>query len=316
MKVVAILGGLGSQMFKYAFYLALQEKTKQDCVIDTSFFAQRDCWNGYELGKLFNVKAPDLINLLDEDRKNRLINDKELYAKVAIDYLQKDQKVNYYFMGKKFKFKNTKGLGFRLLDYRRKALYIMMHLGKVYNYSIEDFINDGVDYVDEYPHNSDEHFADYKQKVIEAFEFSPFDDNKNKEVAQQMWDTESVAMHIRRSDHLADNGKLFDNGFYKKAVAYIKDKANKEMTFYLFSDDLVWCKNNLDELGLSEYDNIVLVDWNKGADSDKDMQLMTYCKHNIVPISSFSWWGYYLSKRENKIVVAPNGYWTEVPVHF
>ena len=29
MQVVALLGGLGSQMFKYAFYLALCEKTAQ-----------------------------------------------------------------------------------------------------------------------------------------------------------------------------------------------------------------------------------------------------------------------------------------------
>lgn len=68
--------------------------------------------------------------------------------------------------------------------------------------------------------------------------------------------------------------------------------------------------------GLTSNDEVIIVDWNKGEDSYRDMQLMTYAKHNILAISSFSWWGYYLSKHRDKIVCAPKGYWLEAGYHF
>ena len=64
MKVVAILGGLGSQMVKYAFYLDVKKKCKDEkCYIDTTAFHSLKMWNGYELERIFGIKDQDFYDM-------------------------------------------------------------------------------------------------------------------------------------------------------------------------------------------------------------------------------------------------------------
>ncbi len=52
--------------------------------------------------------------------------------------------------------------------------------------------------------------------------------------------------------------------------------------------------------------NAVFMDWDKGKDSFRDMQLMSLCKHHIIANSSFSWWGAWLNTNPEKILVSPS----------
>jgi hypothetical protein len=72
-------------------------------------------------------------------------------------------------------------------------------------------------------------------------------------------------------------------------------------SFFIFSDDIPWCRDNLGKEENCEY-----IMGNTGANSYRDMQLMSLCRHNIIANSSFSWWGAYLNQNPDKVVVAPS----------
>lgn len=352
MKVVEILGGLGSQMFKYAFYEGVKEKCSDEVYIDTSSYFFKNIWNGYELKKIFGIEAPDIWNekmAPKTDRGIYQITDYRKYAYMCLKEIGGAKEVNYFSEGKKSVDNINRFLMSDLAAY--KALISVYgkirKLGRTSSSSdisstevVENNLtNCGSHYPDNYLSNEfamydecdlqDETYFCDKEKLKKIFSFPDWSeseiDNRNKRMSEQMLEEESVAIHIRRGDHMYDNKDLFYK-YFSDSVKYILDSVNatgKKAHFYVFSDELVWCQENSHVLGFTEHrqenDRYVLtfVSHNEGKNSYKDMQLMTYCKHNIIPCSTFSWWGAYLSRHneEDKIVIAPKGYWPTVKVH-
>ena len=313
MIVVSILGGLGSQMCKYAFFLSMRNKAEQECLIDTSYYLQKNSWNGYELSRIFSVEVDDLKDRLNDAEMDAIQSRKSHYLAVCLNHMQDSGAIDYYFLGNRLRYRPSSVYEALRVIHHKLRMFLLM-FGIQSSYPSDVYSGFQPKYFDEYSMNSDELFKDVKEEVLQAFLFPSFDDWQNIKVSQSMKDSHSVAIHVRRTDHLGDNGTLYKRHYYANAVNYIKSK-DDSCSFYIFSDDIAWCKSNLFELGLSNEDDLCYVDWNSGLDSYKDMQLMTYCQHNVLAISSFSWWGYYLSKRKDKIVCAPKGYWLEVPVH-
>jgi len=86
----------------------------------------------------------------------------------------------------------------------------------------------------------------------------------------------------------------------RKAVEYFINLYGKNLEIFAFSDDPSWVKNNL-KLPV----NINFITHNSSDNNYEDLRLMSYCNHNIIANSSFSWWGAWLNKNPNKIVIAP-----------
>jgi len=104
----------------------------------------------------------------------------------------------------------------------------------------------------------------------------------------------SVSIHVRRGDYL--HNKYFATcpmDYYKKAMAYFTETGTK---FYIFSDDIAWCRENF--IG-SQYVFIT------GNENFEDMYLMSYCSHNIISNSTFSWWAAWLNNNAEKITITP-----------
>ncbi|HSV94378.1 MAG TPA: alpha-1,2-fucosyltransferase [Spirochaetia bacterium] len=117
--------------------------------------------------------------------------------------------------------------------------------------------------------------------------------------------TNSVAIHVRRGDYVSNGRvrKIFEPCgvvYYRRCIKYL-NKKSKSLSYFVFSDDFSWAKKNI-KTNCPTY----FVSNNKAWE---DMYLMSRCQHNIIANSSFSWWAAQLNKHKNKIVLLPNQ-WT------
>lgn len=151
---------------------------------------------------------------------------------------------------------------------------------------------------------SEKYFLHCKEDIRKQFTFLPFDEKLNITVSLKMQKENSVAIHLRKGkDYLQSPlmGKgLCGIDYYMNAIKYIKGHVDNPV-FYVFTDNPEWVKTNLPDC------DYTLVNWNKvsGKRNFRDMQLMTYCKHNIIANSTYSWWGAWLNPNPNKIVIGP-----------
>lgn len=263
MKIVNVIGGLGNQMFQYSFALALKNITKGKVKLDIGNFTGYKLHNGFEIGKIF-TNYLEIANGKEVKKISYQSND--VYSKV----------LKKIFKRKKFEFYEQK------MEYKEFSSIIDKKYFKGY-------------------WQSEKYFYVIKDEIKNFFKFPEIKDNKNMKILKRINSSNSVSIHIRRGDYVSHpiHGGICSIAYYKKAIEHLKINV-KEPVFYIFSNDIQWCKENLN---LSEANYI---DWNQGEMSFRDMQLMSECQHNIIANSSFSWWGAWLNNNTDKIVVAPS----------
>ncbi len=134
--------------------------------------------------------------------------------------------------------------------------------------------------------------------------------SKNSKIlVHKIQNTNSVCMHIRRGDYLKlenlDSLGVCSTNYYFNSVDLMIEKLNKP-NFFVFSDDIEWCKNNIRINGNSYFipNSFTNID---------SFYLMRNCKHYIISNSTFSWWPAWLSNFESKIVIAPKIWWKSNP---
>ena len=108
-------------------------------------------------------------------------------------------------------------------------------------------------------------------------------------------DKNSTCVHVRRGDYVTspNHHPVQDVEYYKKAIDLIGDSS-----FYIFSDDLEWCRKNLSSIS----ENMIFLDVQNPYVS---LCLMAKCKNHIIANSSLSWWAAWLGKKEDQKVIAP-----------
>lgn len=147
----------------------------------------------------------------------------------------------------------------------------------------------------------DDNLIDYKELVLSE---------RNDEIKHQMVSSNSVAIHVRRGDYLSPRYRdwfwhLDETDYYRKSIEYVESKLGS-CSFFVFSDDIEWCRTNL------PIKRACYIDWNKGDDSIYDMYLMSQAIVNIIANSTFSFWAAYLNKR-SELTIYPLRWYKDAP---
>lgn len=273
MKIVNVIGGLGNQMFQVAFALAIKwNSPDEDVLIDIqqfrhpfvkSFRGVNFCHNGYEVDNYF------------------------LKASLPIASALQVAKVSYYLPNYLLNRICRKILPQRKSEFKQFNSYIFNP--KVFDIK-EDCYFEG--YWQHY-----KYYVGIRDNLIQAFQF-PIPNENNSKTADIIKLTASIGIHVRRGDYVNNRGfgGVCNLEYYLKALKLVE--ITPETHFFIFSNDIEWCEENLRPL----MKNVTYVDWNQGKDSPWDMFLMSQCKQLIIANSSFSWWGAFLNQQASKIV--------------
>ena len=342
MRVVHMDSGLGNQMLDYAEYLAIQEvNTDEVCYLETIIYSLPHVpgmfsqWNGYELERVFGIQALNVKDLFSTEQWGRILKRVEEsrfweedwnYAPYIVEAFEKEGLELQSFILDKRSYCNEAN-SLKIIIRKELTKFFRTRLGyhlkrfirKVFRKKLIQQKNSEIDVYKKYPSNvyiGHSLAFRYKgfgleridEKIREAFKFPPITDDKNLKILELIHSTNSVAVHARRSDLLFVNGDCYKYGYFKRSIKYIRKKV-KDPVFIFFCDEKStgWCEENEAIFGLDfKVDKVYFVDWNKGEESFRDMQLMAECKHNIFTQSSFGFWGAYLNTNPDKITCAPD----------
>lgn len=280
MVIVKIMGGLGNQMFQYAFARSLEVKNGHTVILDLSYYENQP--DGDTVRKEFISTFPhkfkkatqeQIICLRNRDRQiwNRFLGKAKLYRS---NLIQENE---------------AKGWSY---EFQRDQIYLTGYW------------------------QSETYFKDISEIIRAEFDFSGWTtDKKSAGVLQSIRECEvSAAVHVRAGDYLKKEnfdcfGNICTEHYYREACQYILHRY-PQCRFFLFTDDADWVKKNIK----LSFTNMEIVENSEDKKEWTDLFLMSRCSHNVIANSSYSWWAAWLNPHQNKIVVAPER-WTNFNIN-
>lgn len=208
-NIVKFNGGLGNQMFQYAFGKALQLKTGIETVFDMSFFTKK-------------YSRPYNLNIFKLKHKNV----EDLLTKIRLEILWRFRK----------RLNNKSFLGINL--------YTEPH----FEYDNNLFEQKPNTYIEGF-FQSEKYFKEYETEIRSDYEFKSDFEGLNKELAEKITSSNSISLHIRRGDYVQKKRyqnvyATCSLDYYKRGVEYITQR-EENPTLFIFSDDINWVKENL-----------------------------------------------------------------------
>ena len=273
MIIVQLQGGMGNQMFEYALGRALSLKYKVPLGLDLSYLLDRTprpksmkfTFRDYDLD-VFNVQAEIVPQ-----------------SKIPFTY-------------RRF-LKGKSGLYLYIL---RKKFFKGKGTEKKFNFDESVFSLGARAYLKGY-WQSPKYFDNIADTIRKDFTLKNLPKEEIQNLYKEMASENSLCIHVRRTDFIGNSlHQVVKNNYYERGIDYLK-KTEKIEKIYVFSDDIAWCKDNM-KLG---FPTVFIGPEYSGQKAEGNLFLMSACKYFIIPNSTFSWWGAWLSARDGKKVIVP-----------
>ncbi|MFC1766307.1 alpha-1,2-fucosyltransferase [Planctomycetota bacterium] len=253
--IIQLRGGLGNQMFQYAYGRAQALRHNMALRLDLSYLQQTPT------------------------KPNRTARDYRLNV-FDIDIQFADTKETCLFRNKLGKQLNK--INIFLLHRERKPLWKTLLVGYW---------------------QSPTHFSEIESILRDDFRFKPLESQAAVTWSRDIVDQpNSVMLHVRHGDYEGHAiHEVCSLKYYQAAMLHVQERV-VDPHFYIFSDDISWCRTQF-----QEQEKIRHMSFIENCRSEaEEMQLMTLCKHHIISNSTFSWWGAWLGKKPEQVVLTPH----------
>lgn len=131
---------------------------------------------------------------------------------------------------------------------------------------------------------SEKYFHEFRSEILYLFGF-PYE-----------FKSDVCSIHARFGDYLLVHGKhiIVDEPYLTAAINYVKENTGIER-FKVFSDNIGMFK--------SKFGGLYNFEYSENSNEVDDLVEISCCHSNINSSSTFSWWGAYLNRNPNKIIV-------------
>ncbi|ADL33130.1 glycosyl transferase GT11 family [Butyrivibrio proteoclasticus B316] len=276
--IVKFQGGLGNQLYEYAFCEWLrQQYSDYEVLADLSYYKIRSAHGELGIWNIFpniNIEVASNWDIIKYSDQIPI-----MYGGKGADRLNSVRtNVNDRFFSK-----------------RKHSYYT-----EISNTDVSEVINalnNGIRYFDGYWQNIDY----FKGNIEDLRNKLKFSEKCDKYITDEMLRDNAVSLHVRRGDYVgSEYEKEVGLSYYKKAVEYVLDRVD-QAKFFIFSDDKYYA-----ETAFEWIDNKTVVAGYDNELAHVDMLLMSRMKNNIIANSTFSLWAAYLNDSMNPLIVYPD----------
>ena len=269
--IVKIRGGLGNQLFQYAYAKKIQTKyPDKEIIIDTSYFNKKHI-RSLEINQLILRKKVKMQNRSDK------IFDFLYNIFRFLDKISKHSIVlnAIYLFGNYYCFCD-KQVTFNLNRKKVKNIYLA---GYFQDLREIDPIKDSI-----------------KKDIIPSSL-----SETTKRYLQYIYDNNTIAVSIRAGDDYVKFGwPVCTKDYYLAAINKLRKHNEKIIVF----------ADVIDKIKKEKWFDNYEVTYIEGCNAVESLFLLSRCNDYVISNSTFSWWGAYLGDNDNKKIVAPEMFYS------